>query len=75
MSNEEMKEVPAVDVTEDVVLRKYEGEPLPENEFERLVVKDGLVVEHSQIQDGEVVGPVVEGNLSGIEIGKFTQPQ
>lgn len=73
--SEEMNEAPAVDVDEQVTLRKYEGDPKPENEFERLVVSNGLVTEHSQIKNGEVVGPVVEGNLTGKDIGTLTQPQ
>lgn len=58
-------------VDERVSLSKYNGEPLPENEFERIVVHNGLVIEHSIIENGEVAGPVAESNLLGKEIGRL----
>lgn len=42
-------------VREDVVLSKFEGEPLPENEFERIHIVDGVVVAIEKIENGEVV--------------------
>ncbi len=57
----------AVDVNEQVVLQKFEGEPVPENEYERLVVENGLVTQHYKIENGNVAGPV-EDSLVGVEI-------
>lgn len=70
MSNE-MNEAQEVEVDESVVLSKFDGDAAPENEVERLTVNNGLVVEHVVIKDGEVVGPVGEGNLAGKDIGRL----
>lgn len=56
-------------VEERVVLQKFEGEPLPENEFERVEVVDGIVVQHSVIENGNVVGPVENSEIIGKDIG------
>lgn len=42
-------------VEEVVVLSKFEGDPLPENEFERMHIVDGAVVKVEKIENGEVV--------------------
>lgn len=69
----QLNEVPEVQVDEHVVLSKFDGEQAtPENEVERLVIHNGLVVEHNIIENGEVVGPVEgEESLHGKEIGKL----
>lgn len=38
-----------------VVLSKFEGDPLPENEFERIHIKNGEVVALERIENGKVV--------------------
>jgi len=43
------------EVEEVVVLSKFEGEPLPENEFERIHIQNGEVVAVHQIENGEIV--------------------
>lgn len=63
------KEPVELSVDERVVLSKFEGEPLPENEFERLVIDNGLVIHHDNIKDGEVVGPVEDSDILGKNIG------
>lgn len=42
-------------VREETVLSKFEGDPLPENEFERIHIVDGNIVSISKIENGEVV--------------------
>lgn len=48
-------------VVEEVVLSKYEGEALPENEFERMHIRDGAIVSVSKIQNGVVVETTMLG--------------
>lgn len=50
--NEETQEVL---VEERIVLSKFEGEPIPENEFERIHIVNGEVVAVEKIEGGEVV--------------------
>lgn len=50
-----MEEVNDVRIEERVVLSKFEGEPLPENEFERMHIVDGVIVAIEKIENGEVV--------------------
>lgn len=69
MSNNELENV---EVDEKVVLSKFEGEPLPENEFERVTIHNGEVIAHDKIENGEVSGPVEENNLTGSNIGNLT---
>lgn len=59
-----------------VVLKKFEGDPLPENEFERVTIQNGEVVSHDVIENGEVVGPVEDSELLGADIGRLysTEP-
>jgi hypothetical protein len=62
-----------VEVDELVVLKKFEGDPEPENEFERLTVHNGKVVSHDKVRHGKVVGPVKNSELLGKDIGPLTQ--
>ena len=55
-----MKDQPELKVEERIVLSKFEGEPLPENEFERVHIKDGVVVAVETIVNGEVVNRQVK---------------
>lgn len=57
-----MEEVNNVVTDELVVLSKFEGEALPENEIERITIHNGEVVSHEVIENGEVVStkPVKE---------------
>jgi hypothetical protein len=50
-----MNEQEEFQVEEKVVLSKFEGDPLPENEFERIHIINGEVVEIEKIENGEVV--------------------
>lgn len=50
-----MDEKQEVEVQEIVVLSKFEGDPVPENEFERLHIVNGEVVAVDKIENGEVV--------------------
>jgi hypothetical protein len=61
-----------VEVDEHVVLKKFEGDEAPENEFERVVISNGEVVEHLKVEGGEPVGPVEEErSLVGKDIGRL----
>lgn len=42
-------------IEEVVVLAKFEGDPLPENEFERVHIVNGEIVKVEKIENGEVV--------------------
>lgn len=46
-------------VEERIVLSKFEGDPLPENEVERVHIVNGEIVAVEKIDNGEVVS--VEG--------------
>jgi hypothetical protein len=41
-------------VREDIVLDKFEGDPLPENLFERVHVRDGKIWKYEYFQNGEL---------------------
>lgn len=69
----EMNEQQQVDVDEHVVLSKFEGDPVPENEFERVTIHNGEVVSHDVVEQGEVTGPVEDSDLLGQDIGYLTQ--
>jgi hypothetical protein len=71
-----IREENPVQAEEHVVLSKFEhpdGEETtdPQFEYERLVVHNGIVLEHSKIENGEVVGPVEGSELVGKDIGKL----
>jgi hypothetical protein len=44
-----------LNVEEKVVLSKFEGEPIPENEFERIHILNGEIVAIHKIENGEIV--------------------
>lgn len=69
----EMNEAELVEVDELVVLSKFEGDPVPENEFERLTVHNGEVVSHDVVENGEVSGPVEDSEILGKNIGRLTE--
>lgn len=50
-----IEETQQVKVEERVTLSKFEGEPLPENEFERIHIVDGVIIAVEKIENGEVV--------------------
>ncbi len=52
-------------VDEVAVLRKFEGDPVPENEFERVTIKNGEIVAHEKVKNGKVVGPVKNSKIVG----------
>ena len=49
------EEVNNVIIEERAVLAKFDGEPLPENEVERIHIVNGEIVKIEQIENGEVV--------------------
>lgn len=53
------KELQGVVVDEIVVLSKFEGDPLPENEFERVHIKNGEIISIDTIKDKKVVSSKV----------------
>lgn len=50
-----MEDTEKVVIEEVVVLSKFDGDPLPENEVERIHIKDGEIVSIQKIENGEVV--------------------
>lgn len=50
-----IEETQEVLVEERITLSKFEGEPLPENEIERIHILNGKVVSVEKIENGEVV--------------------
>lgn len=48
-------------VKEEVVLSKFEGDPVPENEFERIYIVDGSIVAIEKLDKGVVVERVEYG--------------
>lgn len=58
-------------VDELVVLSKFEGEPVPENEFERISIHNGVIVSHDVVESGEIVGPVEDSDILGQPIGRL----
>lgn len=66
-----MDDVTVAGVSEEVVLRKYNGDPLPENEFERLTIKDGIVISHDRIDNSEVVAAIEASDIIGKNIGRL----
>ncbi len=64
-----MEDNTKIGVDELVVLSKFEGDPLPENEFERLTIHNGIVESHCRVEGGMLVGPVLADNLVGKDIG------
>ena len=68
-----MEEENVVGVDELVVLSKFEGAPIPENEFERVTIHNGVVVSHDEVVDGQVTGTVAHSEILGADIGTLTQ--
>lgn len=52
MSNMEFENV---DVKEVSVLEKFEGEPKPENLFERIHIEDGEIIKVERYENGDLV--------------------
>lgn len=50
-----MDEKGRVIVKEEMVLQKFEGEPLPENEIERIYIVDGRITAHEHRNGEEVL--------------------
>lgn len=48
-------EKPKFKIDERVVLQKFEGDPLPENEVERVHIHNGVVVKTEIIENGKVI--------------------
>lgn len=68
----EMNEAAPVEVKEEVVLSKFDGDGTdPSTEVERITVLNGTVVSHDVIENQEVVGPVEEDNLTGQDFGRL----
>lgn len=63
-----MDEKLPVVIKEQFILQKYNGDPLPENEFERITFEGDRIVSHERIENGVPVGPVLENNLAGQEV-------
>lgn len=59
MDTDIMEELDGVIVDEVVVLSKFEGEPLPENEFERVHIKNGEILSIDTIKDKKIVSTKV----------------
>lgn len=51
-------------VTEQVVLEKFEGEAAPENLIERVYITDGVITQRDYVENGTVVQTIVEGGDS-----------
>lgn len=65
----------AISINEHVVLSKFDGEALPENEVERVTVDDGLVIAHDIIENGQAVGSVPDSEILGKNIGTLMVEQ
>lgn len=50
-----IEEVNFLDVTENTVLEKFEGEAKPENLFERVHIQDGEIIKIEKFDNGELV--------------------
>lgn len=61
-----------VDVNENVVLAKYDGDSTDHVDMiERIVVENGVVTEHNTYDAGTDMGPVKDSELLGQDIGRF----
>lgn len=63
-----MEENEQVLAEEIIVLSKFEGEPLPENEIERIHIRNGELVSRDIIKNGQVVSSEV---APGGDLGKL----
>lgn len=72
MGNEDMADVALFEVSEVVILSKFNGDSTdPQDEVERVTVDNGLVVNHDVIIDGEIAGPVEDSEILGKDIGRL----
>lgn len=55
-----IEESQQVKVEERITLSKFEGEPLPQNEIERIHILNGEIVAVEKIENGEVVSSTGE---------------
>lgn len=46
---------PQVNIDEQVILSKFEGEPLPENLIERVHIDNGNIVKHEFYEAGQLI--------------------
>ena len=58
------EEIAKVNVREDIVLEKFEGEPEDGILLEKVYLTDGVITKHEFFEDGEVV-KTVEGGTDG----------
>lgn len=54
-------------VDELVVLSKYEGDPEPENEIERITIHNGQRIAHEKIENGEVVADLMTETVKEVD--------
>lgn len=45
------EEIEGVIIDEEVVLEKFDGEPIPENLFERVFIKNGEIVRVEKVKE------------------------
>jgi hypothetical protein len=57
--SDEMLEASIVDVQEHTVLEKFEGDPVPENLFERVHIENGEVTKVEKYENGELLSTEV----------------
>jgi hypothetical protein len=48
-----MKDTPQVIIDEEIMLEKFEGEPLPENLIERVFIKNGKIIRIEKVGEGK----------------------
>ena len=51
----EMIEENPVEVKEVSVLEKFEGDPVPENLFERIHIEDGEIIKVEKFENGDLI--------------------
>lgn len=56
-----MDDSESVVIDEKIVLSKFDGEALPENEVERVHIHNGVIVAVEKIENGEVVERTEKG--------------
>lgn len=56
-----MDDSESVVIDEKIVLSKFDGEALPENEVERIHIHNGVIVAVEKIENGEVVERTEKG--------------
>lgn len=53
-------DTPEVNIDEQAILSKFEGEPLPENLIERVYIDNGKIVKHEFYEAGRLIKTVEE---------------